>query len=116
MLMPFESDFENRIRNRLIELDDLGLRRQLREPSGVDLSSNDFLSLSRHPIVKARMAEAILRDGTGSTASRLLRGHRETFTDVERRFAAFKQAEQSLYFGSGYAANIAVLSTFPEKA
>ena len=113
--MLFESDFENRIKHRLIELKESGLKRELREPSGVDLSSNDFLSLSKHPLVKARMAEAVLKEGTGSTASRLLRGHRQKFTEVERRFAHFKQSEQSLYFGSGYAANIAVLSTFPEK-
>src|SRR5882724_5096315 len=115
MLVSFESDFENRIKQRLDELDQRGLKRELREPSGVDLSSNDFLSLSNHPLVKTRMAQAVQREGTGSTASRLLRGHRETFSDVEKQFATFKQAEQSLYFGSGYAANIGVLSTFPER-
>ena len=113
--MSFESDFENRIKRRLEELDHQGLKRELREPAGVDLSSNDFLSLSKHPLVKARMAEAVLKEGTGSTASRLLRGHRQMFTEVERRFADFKLAQRSLYFGSGYAANVAVLSTFPEK-
>jgi 8-amino-7-oxononanoate synthase len=60
------------------------------------------------------MAEAIAREGCGSTGSRLLRGDRECFAQLERRFAAFKNAERSLYFSSGYLANLAVLTTFTE--
>jgi 8-amino-7-oxononanoate synthase len=60
------------------------------------------------------MAAALRLDGCGSTGSRLLRGHREAFASVERRFAEFKRAEASLYFSSGYLANLAVLSTFPQ--
>ena len=62
-----------------------------------------------------RFAEAVGREGCGSTGSRLLRGHRDGFTAVERRFAAFKRTERSIYFSSGYLANIAVLATLPEK-
>lgn len=53
-------------------------------------------------------------DGCGSTGSRLLRGQRKAFSILEKRFAEFKGTEAALYFGSGYAANLAVLSTFPE--
>ena len=61
------------------------------------------------------MAEAVLALGCGSTASRLLRGEREGLSAVERRFARFKNGEASLYFASGYAANLGVLSTFIER-
>ena len=54
-------------------------------------------------------------EGCGSTGSRLLRGHRESFTAVERRFAQFKGMQRSVYFSSGYLANLAVLSTFPQS-
>jgi 8-amino-7-oxononanoate synthase len=50
----------------------------------------------------------------GSTGSRLLRGNREGFAALERRFAGFKKTERSLYVSSGYLANLAVLTTFPE--
>jgi 8-amino-7-oxononanoate synthase len=60
------------------------------------------------------MSEAIAREGCGSTGSRLLRGDRECFGELERRFAAFKNTERSLYFSSGYLANLAVLTTFSE--
>ena len=113
--MTIESSFKGRIKQRLDEIDRNDLKRHLYQPCGIDLSSNDFLSLSRHPLVKAQMAEAVLRDGAGSTASRLLRGHRKVFTDIENRFADFKGTERSLYFASGYVANIAVLSTLIEK-
>jgi 8-amino-7-oxononanoate synthase len=58
------------------------------------------------------MAEAVMREGCGATASRLLRGERAAFAGVEARFARFKAAEAALYFGSGYAANIGVLTAF----
>lgn len=60
------------------------------------------------------MAAAVCAEGAGSTGSRLLRGERECFTALEHRFAGFKGTERSLYFSSGYLANLAVLTTFPE--
>ena len=104
----------SRIRARMRALGDDGLLRTLRVPSGVDLSSNDYLGLADHPHVKERMIEGIAREGAGSTGSRLLRGHREGFAAIERRFARLKGTERSLYFSSGYLANLAVLTTFPE--
>jgi 8-amino-7-oxononanoate synthase len=104
-----------RLDAELRERDALGLRRQLRVPAGIDLSSNDYLRLSVHPEVTARMAAAVATDGCGSGGSRLLRGHRDVFAEVERAFAAFKGAERSLYFSSGYLANLAVLSTLPKR-
>jgi 8-amino-7-oxononanoate synthase len=113
--MPRAETIERRVRRRLAELEAAGLRRRLRPPAGIDLSSNDYLGLANHPLLKARMAAAVEREGCGATASRLLRGEREGFAAVERRFAAFKRAEAALFFGSGYAANIAALTTFLEE-
>jgi 8-amino-7-oxononanoate synthase len=106
---------ERRIRAELQELDRAGLRRHLRAPSGIDLSSNDYLGLAGHPLIKQRMAEAVCREGAGSTGSRLLRGERDCFSHIEDRFARFKGAERSLYFSSGYLANLAVLTAFPQS-
>jgi 8-amino-7-oxononanoate synthase len=108
-------DLEQRIRRRLAEIDAAGLRRNLRPPAGVDLSSNDYLGLATHPVLKQRMAQAVMEDGCGSTASRLLRGHRESFSSLERRFAVFKGTEAALYFSSGYLANLGVLTALLEE-
>lgn len=113
--MPGTAAFEERVRRRIRELEEAGLRRVLQVPSGIDLSSNDYLGLANHPRIKHRMAEAVLQEGCGSTASRLLRGERALLSAVEQRFAAFKSSEAALYFGSGYAANLSVLTTFLER-
>jgi 8-amino-7-oxononanoate synthase len=103
-----------RLESNLRSLDRAGLRRSPRAPNGIDLCSNDYLGLARHPRLKRAMAEAVLEEGCGSTGSRLLRGERDRFSRVERRFAQFKNVERALYFTSGYLANLAVLSTFAE--
>jgi 8-amino-7-oxononanoate synthase len=105
---------EERLRAHLVELERDGLLRTRRPPQGIDLSSNDYLGLAAHPRIKERMAAAVCSMGAGSTGSRLLRGERECFTALEQRFAEFKGTERSLYFSSGYLANLAVLTTFPE--
>jgi 8-amino-7-oxononanoate synthase len=112
--MPENSALERRVRARVATLTSEGLLRTLQPPSGIDLCSNDYLGLAKHPLLAARLAEGALREGCGSTGSRLLRGERECFDDVERRFALFKGTERALYFGAGYLANLAVLTTLPE--
>jgi 8-amino-7-oxononanoate synthase len=103
-----------RVDARLRSLREAGLLRILRAPAGIDLSSNDYLDLARDPRVVAAFQHGVAREGAGSTGSRLLRGHRDAFVEVERTFAAFKGAERALYFSSGYLANLGVLTTLPE--
>jgi len=111
--MP-DSQLERRVRAHLDRIEARGLRRQLRAPSGIDFSSNDYLGLSVHPRVVAAFRDGAARDGAGSTGSRLLRGQRDTFEAAERRFAEFKGTDRALYFATGYMANIAVLTTLAE--
>src|SRR5579862_9776188 len=106
---------EDRVRAHLADLERDGLLRKLRPPQGIDFSSNDYLGLATHPLVKERMATAVHELGCGSTGSRLLRGERACFSAIEKRFAEFKGTDRALYFSSGYLANLAVLTTFPES-
>jgi 8-amino-7-oxononanoate synthase len=110
-----EGRLEARVRQRLQEIDASGLRREPAEPSGIDVSSNDYLRLSTHPLLAARMRDAVSAHGCGSTGSRLLRGHRAVFDDVEQAFSTFKGADRALYFSSGYLANLAVITAFAER-
>jgi 8-amino-7-oxononanoate synthase len=109
--MDRRNQLEARVRGGLAELTAAGLLRTLRPPSGFDFSSNDYLTLSTPPLLGERLVHAASREGCGSTGSRLLRGEREAFQAVERRFAQFKGVERALYFSSGYLANIAVMAT-----
>src|SRR5579872_11937 len=105
-----KQSIEDRISARLSELESAGLMRTLKPPSGIDFCSNDYLGLASDPRIRERMAAAIQSEGCGSTGSRLIRGERAAFAAIERRFAAFKGTEASLYFSTGYAANVGVLS------
>ncbi|SEC49191.1 8-amino-7-oxononanoate synthase (plasmid) [Tsukamurella tyrosinosolvens] len=93
---------------------DAGLRRSLtaRRPgeSGLDLASNDYLGLSRHPRVLDAAAEALRVWGAGATGSRLVTGTTELHERFERNVAAFVGAEAALCFSSGYLANLGVVT------
>jgi 8-amino-7-oxononanoate synthase len=112
--MPADSSLASRTRRHLADLQAHGLSRVMRPPSGIDLSSNDYLGLARDPRVTAAFVAGVAADGCGSTGSRLLRGDRAAFADAEAQFARFKGTERALFFSSGYMANLAVLSTFAE--
>ncbi len=103
---------KHRVQARLAALEAQGLRRRLEVPAGLDLCSNDYLGLAGHPRIRKRLARAVESLGVGSTGSRLLRGHRSAFRAVEQRFASLKGTPAALYFGSGWAANVGVLSSF----
>ena len=75
----------------------------------IDVSSNDYLGLSRHPLVKGRAADWALRHGAGAPASRLVTGTREITLAVEEKLAAFKGREAALLFSSGFQANATVI-------
>jgi 8-amino-7-oxononanoate synthase len=109
------SPLERRLSAHLSRWEQDGLLRTLRSPAGIDLSSNDYLALAHDSRLVDAFRAAAIRDGVGSTGSRLLRGHREAFDAVERRFARFKGAARALYFSSGYLANLAVLTALTES-
>jgi 8-amino-7-oxononanoate synthase len=90
--------------------------RTLSDRKGLDFASNDYLGLA----CSKRMAEAVagaLAAGTpiGATGSRLLRGNDPEHEALEAKAAGFFGAERALFFGGGYIANFAVLTTLPQK-
>ncbi len=92
-----------------------GLRRRLRHrPVGgdglLDLASNDYLGLARHPYVTVGAAEAAVAWGAGSTGSRLVTGSTQLHATLEAELAAFVGAEAGLVFSSGYLANIGTIA------
>jgi 8-amino-7-oxononanoate synthase len=86
------------------------LRRRHPRRGLVDLASNDYLGLAAHPHLIERTCDAVSSLGVGSGGSRLLTGDGDAFTELEERLAAFTGAEAALLFGSGYAANLGLLT------
>ncbi|GAA4212972.1 8-amino-7-oxononanoate synthase [Sphingomonas endophytica] len=102
-------------RAHLSALADAGRLRTLAPRHGVDLSSNDYLALSTAPRLVAAAQAALARGiALGSGGSRLLRGNDAEHEALEAEAAAFFGAE-ALSFGSGYAANTALLSSVPQS-
>ena len=73
--------------------------------------SNDYLGLANHPALKAAMREAIEEWGVGGGASALVAGHFAIQQQAEEALAEFVGCEAALLFGSGYAANLGVVSS-----
>ncbi len=98
----------------LAELSDLESRAELRHlemVQGVDLSSNDYLGLATDPRMKQSILQGVnSASRIASTGSRLLSGHEEVWTVLEHDFARWVGAEAALYFTSGYAANVGLLT------
>lgn len=97
----------------------LGLRRRLPAPRGasedlLDLGSNDYLGLSRHPRVVEAASAALRTWGVGAGASRLLRGNTPPHIDLETALARLKSTSAALVYSSGYAANLGVLAALCE--
>jgi 8-amino-7-oxononanoate synthase len=91
-------------------------RRTLAEVRGIDFCSNDYLGLAEHPAMRAAVAAAVERaPRIGGTASRLLSGHTHGWSDLEQEFAEFAGTEAALFFGSGYAANVGLLSAIVDS-
>jgi len=120
---PLGADDVSEIAARLEELKQLGLYRRTRLVSGPQgpnvvldgkpvllLCSNNYLGLADHERVQAAAADAALRWGVGAGSSRLVSGTMTVHRRLEQRLAAFKGTETALLFGSGYLANIGVVS------
>jgi len=91
-------------------------RRSLQRVVGVNLCSNDYLGLSENTVLRDEVAEAVRSaKRVGGTGSRLLSGHFAEWEEVESEFAAFAGTEAALYFGSGYTANIGLITSLLSK-
>lgn len=76
----------------------------------VDFSSNDYLGLSQDPEVIAAAAAAAEQGGAGGGASRLITGEHPAYAALEAEIAALKGTEDALVFGSGFLANVGILT------
>ncbi|WP_439817000.1 8-amino-7-oxononanoate synthase [Zavarzinia sp. CC-PAN008] len=96
-------------------LDARGRRRVLAPRDGHDFASNDYLGLATSPRLGAAVAAAIGRGvPVGAAGSRLLRGNHPEHEALEEEAARLFGAPRALYFGSGYAANMAIFSALPQ--
>ena len=81
----------------------------------LNFASNDYLGLAQHKAVTDCFAKAAKYYGLGSSSSALICGHHKIQQQLEQQFSEFIGAERSLYFNSGYHANLAVITALANR-
>src|SRR5262245_27656636 len=101
-----------RLEDELAALREQDQYRELSIPAGIDLGSNDYLGLSSDPGLKEAIVRAVKSDErVASTGSRLLSGNSARWEALDADFAEFIGTEAALFFPSGYAANVGLLTS-----
>ena len=103
------------VEEKLKALEAQKLRRQLDLPRGIDLTSNDTLSLKETPQLLNASLEAGAHLWCGQWGSRLLRGNHEVHEHVEKICAQATGLEATLLVTSGWHAVMAFTSAFVKK-
>ncbi|MGC4020980.1 MAG: pyridoxal phosphate-dependent aminotransferase family protein [Cyclobacteriaceae bacterium] len=84
----------------------------------IDFCSNDYLGLANNRdlfgMIQSK-TEKLKPPYNGATGSRLLSGNNKLAEELEQKLAKIFHAPQCLLFNSGYTANLAVLSSVPQR-
>jgi 8-amino-7-oxononanoate synthase len=88
-----------------------GARIQLRGRALINFASNDYLNLASDRRLARAAARAARRYGCGAGASPLVSGRLPPIRRLERALARFEGTESALAFSSGYAANLAAITS-----
>jgi 8-amino-7-oxononanoate synthase len=81
----------------------------------LNFSSNDYLGLANHPILKEASIRAVETFGAGAGASRLISGSLAPFHELETALATFKKTEAALTFATGFAAALGTITALTGK-
>jgi len=76
----------------------------------LNFSSNDYLGLANHPLVKQAFIKAAEKYGVGSGSAHLVCGHHKEHQALEEELAAFTGREAAILFSTGYMANVGVIN------
>ena len=108
-----------RLRQSLAQREGSSLRRKLTARTSADtrinLADNDYLGLSRDPVVVAAGVAALQEWGASSSASPLVTGYTEIHQQLEHTLAAWQGYAHGLVMNTGFSANSAVLGGLPKK-
>lgn len=75
----------------------------------INFSSNDYLGLARSDRVKQAFIEGVNLYGFGSTSSPLISGYYHSTQKLEQEFAQLVKTEDTIFFNSGYHANLGII-------
>ena len=110
-LWPFSRATEDGPRTVCAAQDDSGNRMR-----GVNFASQDYLSLSSHPDIKATAIETIERCGVHSAGSPALVGNTSHSVALERKIAEFLEMDHVVLYPTGWAAGFGVVKGLVRSA
>lgn len=91
------------------------MRGRVPGPEALHLSSNDYLSVARHPNIQAAMLESIQRHGNGLLMSGIFLHAACPQLELEERLASFMRAEAGVLSQSGFSANVGLLQAIANE-
>ncbi|MCH9698939.1 MAG: 8-amino-7-oxononanoate synthase [Gammaproteobacteria bacterium] len=106
----------NLYRQRQIVEGPQGIEIQVDGQSFLNFSSNDYLGLANHPLLKQAMQQAVEHYGVGTGAAHLICGHSEAHHALEQELADWTGRERALLFSTGYMANLGVISALLSRS
>jgi 7-keto-8-aminopelargonate synthetase-like enzyme len=83
---------------------------------GVNFASQDYLSLSSHPLIKSIAVETIERCGVHSAGSAALVGNTSHSVALEHKIAGFLQMQEVVLYPTGWAAGFGVVKGLVRSA
>jgi 7-keto-8-aminopelargonate synthetase-like enzyme len=110
-LWPFSRTTEDGPKTICAAQDDSGNRMR-----GVNFASQDYLSLSSHPTIKATAIETIERCGVHSAGSPALVGNTSHSVALERKIAEFLEMDHVVLYPTGWAAGFGVVKGLVRSA
>ena len=81
----------------------------------IDLASNDYLDLARHPLLIEAARQTLETDGVGSGGSRFITGSRNIHQKLETKIAEWLDREIVLLYPSGFQANLAAVLALTDR-
>tara|TARA_B100000579_G_scaffold15218_1_gene10814 strand:+ start:145 stop:1287 length:1143 start_codon:yes stop_codon:yes gene_type:complete len=81
----------------------------------IDLASNDYLDLARHPLLIEAARKTLEIDGVGSGGSRFITGSRKIHQQLERQLAEWLNRDTVLLYPSGFQANLAAVLALADR-
>ena len=81
----------------------------------IDLASNDYLDLARHPLLIEAARQTLETDGVGSGGSRFITGSRNIHQKLETKLAEWLNRDIVLLYPSGFQANLAAVLALADR-
>jgi len=81
----------------------------------IDLASNDYLDLARHPLLIEAARNTLETEGVGSSGSRFITGSRNIHQKLETNLAEWLHRDIVLLYPSGFQANLAAVLALADR-